>query len=336
MPEKFSCSCEWADCSVFSEQIALHAPDGHPWKSDAYRWRIKTDSGKQCFEKLMLLSTMCHHVPGIAEKVAKGRQSFILARHHFPLSAFDHIGDQKIAVLLSKREIKTLAKNDNSLRLSEECNLVSGMVKSLPDILPKGKLHDAFELVKIQPPKVTIKYVCSPVETSAGVQSEINAWLRVRKHRSPTVSSACDTVSPAPDTTVSAPDSSSVLLPGASVSTKAMARILSSLKKATETASEALSKEPNEPLVTEDSPEPIESEDECVAHVKRKVDAVGLTALTNPKFAKRMNLLCFEYGNFCPIALGNNIGYLYPCSNTDANKSKCQTCRVLKIRSDQK
>lgn len=99
------CSCKWADCSVFTEQIALHAPDGHHRKSNAYCWRIKTDSGKQCFEKMMLLSAVCHHIPGIAEKVAKGGQSFILARHHFPVSAFDHIGSKKMAVLLSEKEI---------------------------------------------------------------------------------------------------------------------------------------------------------------------------------------------------------------------------------------
>ena len=108
MPETRPCSCDWADCSVYSERIAKHAPDDHPWKRNSYRWRIKVDKGNQCFEKMMLLSAICHHIPAIANKVAEGSQSFVLARHHFPVSAFDHIGGQKMAVLLSEKEIKTL------------------------------------------------------------------------------------------------------------------------------------------------------------------------------------------------------------------------------------
>lgn len=142
------------------------------------------DKGNQCFEKMVLLSAICHHIPAIANKVAEGSQSFVLARHHFPVSTFDHIGGQKMAVLLSETEIKTLAKEDNSLRLSEECNLVGRMVTSLSGILPKGKLHDTFQsFADNLPAKVAIKYIIAPVETPYGVQSEIGSWLRVRKQR---------------------------------------------------------------------------------------------------------------------------------------------------------
>lgn len=111
------------------------------------------------------------------------------------------------------------------------------------------------------------------------------------------------------------------------MTTEEMARVLASLEK---TSKSSIKTAPV--AMAENSPEPIESVDEVIAHVKRKVDAVGVdAALCNPQFLTRMNLLRFEYSRFSPIALANNEGYLYPCSNLNAKKDNCNSCRVLKF-----
>jgi hypothetical protein len=111
------CMCLWEDCSRLSEEITEHAPEDHVWRGPFQRWRIRDLSDKTLFEKMLLLASMCHHVPGIADLVDSDRKQIILARHHFPIALYKRTISPKITTLLSDVQMGIVAESDVSDRL---------------------------------------------------------------------------------------------------------------------------------------------------------------------------------------------------------------------------
>lgn len=86
-------------------------------------------------ERMMLLSSVYKHITGIAESFHNGGvtgniKEIVLACHHFPISVYEFLNDNKypkISTLLKKKEIFILAGKEQLSQLKEDCNLVSVM-----------------------------------------------------------------------------------------------------------------------------------------------------------------------------------------------------------------